>query len=284
MIAIIGKSGQLAWELKRLEPENCVCLGRDDIDVLDAEDIKTKLDALSPSAVINASAYTAVDKAETDESAAEALNVTAVKNLAAYCQRNGLQLVHCSTDYVFNGEKGAPYKVDDSIEPQGVYGKTKADGEKALMKTLADSFTIIRTSWVYSSHGNNFVKTMLRLMREKPGLTVIDDQIGSPTWAKGLAQACLEAIEKNIVGTFHWSDEGVCSWYDFALAIQQLGMEKGLLSTVIPVSPIPTQAYPTPAKRPHYSVLDKTLTREKFSSSGLSHWRQQLSDMMNELK
>lgn len=283
MIAIIGKSGQLAWELKRLEPGNCFCLGRDDIDVLDPEDIKSKLDMLSPSAVINASAYTAVDKAETDEAAAEALNVTAVRHLAEYCKMKGIHLVHCSTDYVFNGEKGAPYKVDDSIEPKGVYGKTKAEGEKALIDTLPDLSTIIRTSWVYSSHGSNFVKTMLKLMAEKPALNVIDDQVGSPTWAKGLAEACLEAVSKKIAGVYHWSDEGVTSWYDFALAIQELGKEKGLLDTVIPVNPIPTTQYPTPAKRPHYSVLDKTLTREYFVDAPLVHWRKQLSAMLDEL-
>lgn len=283
MIVIIGKSGQLAWELKRLAADQCICLGREDINVMDKADVYAKLDAIAPSCVINASAYTAVDKAESEESEAQALNVTAVKNLAEYCKDNGLQLVHCSTDYVFNGEKGAPYTVNDAIEPQGVYGKTKAAGEQVLTDILPERSTIIRTSWVYSAQGNNFVKTMLRLMAEKPALTIIDDQIGSPTWAKGLAQACLEAVDKQITGIYHWSDEGVCSWYDFALAIQQLGYEKGLLETMIPVSPIPTEDYPTPAKRPHYSVLDKTLTRKTFSSAKLMHWRQQLSDMMNEI-
>ncbi|MCU7554432.1 dTDP-4-dehydrorhamnose reductase [Alteromonas sp. ASW11-19] len=284
MIAVIGKNGQLAWELKRLASDRCICLGREDIDLSDKSAIQEKLEAREITAVINASAYTAVDKAESDEEAARALNVTAVKNLAEYCREKQLQLVHCSTDYVFDGEKGAPYAVDDKIEPQGVYGKTKAEGEQALQAILPDRSTIIRTSWVYSAHGNNFVKTMLRLMAEKPALTIIDDQIGSPTWAKGLAEACLEAVDKKITGVYHWSDEGVCSWYDFALAIQQLGRETGLLDTAIPVAPIPTEDYPTPAKRPHYSVLDKTLTRKTFSDATLTHWRQQLSAMMNELK
>ena len=284
MIVVIGKSGQLAWELRRQASGSCLCLGRDDINILDPQDIREKLDKVSPTAVINASAYTAVDNAESDLASAEALNVEAVKNLAQYCFENGIQLVHCSTDYVFNGEKGAPYKVDDPIEPQGAYGKTKADGEQALKEILPDNATIIRTSWVYSAHGNNFVKTMLRLMATKSALTVIDDQIGSPTWAKGLAAACLEAAQDKITGVYHWSDEGVCSWYDFALAIQELGIEKGLLTDKITVSPIPTADYPTPAKRPHYSVLDKTETRKTFSTARAAHWRQQLSDMMNELK
>ena len=280
-LVVIGKSGQLAWEIARLAPE-AVCLGREDVDITSSEDIAAKLDKVKPDAVINASAYTAVDKAESDEENAYLLNQAAVANLAKYCKSNNVFFVHVSTDYVFNGEKGSPYTVDDAIEPQGMYGKTKAAGEAEVTSVLPEASAILRTSWVYSSHGNNFVKTMLRLMAEKPQLGVIDDQIGSPTWAKGLARACVEAASQRTVGIFHWSDEGVCSWYDFAIAIQQLGLEKGLLQQAVPVKPIPSSAYPTPAKRPHYSVLDKTLTRETFTSP-LNHWREQLSAMMDEL-
>ena len=280
-LVVIGKSGQLAWEIARLVPE-AMCLGRDDIDITSGEDIAAKLGLINPDAVINASAYTAVDKAESDEENAYLLNQTAVANLAKYCKSNNVFFVHVSTDYVFNGEKGSPYTVDDAIEPQGMYGKTKAAGEAEVTSILPEASAILRTSWVYSSHGNNFVKTMLRLMAEKPQLGVIDDQIGSPTWAKGLARACVEAASHRTAGVYHWSDEGVCSWYDFAIAIQQLGLEKGLLQQAVPVKPIPSSAYPTPAKRPHYSVLDKTLTRETFTSP-LNHWREQLSAMMDEL-
>tara|TARA_B100002003_G_scaffold33968_1_gene29167 strand:- start:139 stop:993 length:855 start_codon:yes stop_codon:yes gene_type:complete len=280
-LVVIGKSGQLAWEIARLVPE-AMCLGRDDIDITSGEDIAAKLGLINPDAVINASAYTAVDKAESDEENAYLLNQTAVANLAKYCKSNNVFLVHVSTDYVFNGEKGSPYTVDDAIEPQGMYGKTKAAGEAEVTSILPEASAILRTSWVYSSHGNNFVKTMLRLMAEKPQLGVIDDQIGSPTWAKGLARACVEAASHRTAGVYHWSDEGVCSWYDFAIAIQQLGLEKGLLQQAVPVKPIPSSAYPTPAKRPLYSVLDKTLTRETFTSP-LNHWREQLSAMMDEL-
>ena len=280
-LVVIGKSGQLAWEIARLVPE-AMCLGRDDIDITSGEDIAAKLGLINPDAVINASAYTAVDKAESDEENAYLLNQTAVANLAKYCKSNNVFFVHVSTDYVFNGEKGSPYTVDDAIEPQGMYGKTKAAGEAEVTSVLPAASAILRTSWVYSSHGNNFVKTMLRLMAEKPQLGVIDDQIGSPTWAKGLARACVEAASHRTAGIYHWSDEGVCSWYDFAIAIQQLGLEKGLLQQAVPVKPIPSSAYPTPAKRPHYSVLDKTLTRETFTSP-LNHWREQLSAMMDEL-
>lgn len=280
-LVVIGKSGQLAWEIARLVPD-AVCLGRDDIDIKSTESIADKLDTLAPDAVINASAYTAVDKAESDEGNAYLLNQAAVANLANYCKANNVFFVHVSTDYVFNGKKGSPYTVDDTIAPQGMYGKTKAAGEAEVKSILPEHSAIIRTSWVYSAHGNNFVKTMLRLMAEKPQLGVIDDQIGSPTWAKGLAQACIEAATQQHAGVFHWSDEGVCSWYDFAVAIQQFGLEKGLLSEAVPINPIPSSAYPTPAKRPHYSVLDKTLSRETYTTP-LTHWREQLSAMMDEL-
>ena len=286
-IVIIGKSGQLAFELSR-ELENSehqvTFLGRDDIDITNASNIEEKLSPLSADVLINASAYTAVDKAEEDTEACDAINSLAVANLAKYCKANGAFMVHVSTDYVFNGHKGSPYLTGDPIEPQGAYGKSKAEGEKALLEILPDASCLIRTAWVYSSHGNNFVKTMLRLMSEKPQLSVIDDQIGTPTWAKGLAEACVLAAENKTAGVYHWTDEGVASWYDFAIAIQELGIEKGLLSSDIPVLPIPSSQYPTPAKRPHYSVLDKQTAREAFASCKPTHWRKQLSDMLDELK
>ncbi len=207
-----------------------------------------------------------------------------VKNLANFCKANGAFMVHVSTDYVFNGHKGSPYLTDDPIEPQGAYGKSKAEGEKALLEILPDASCLIRTAWVYSSHGNNFVKTMLRLMADKPQLAVIDDQIGTPTWAKGLAEACVSAAENKTAGVYHWTDEGVASWYDFALAIQELGIDRGLLDKAIPVLPIPSSQYPTPAKRPQYSVLDKQTAREAFASCKPTHWRRQLASMLDELK
>ncbi|AGP87108.1 dTDP-4-dehydrorhamnose reductase [Alteromonas mediterranea] len=286
-IVIIGKSGQLAFELSR-ELENSehqvTFLGRDDIDITSSSDIEEKLSPLEADVLINASAYTAVDKAEEDTDACNAINTFAVKNLANFCKANGAFMVHVSTDYVFNGHKGSPYLTDDPIEPQGAYGKSKAEGEKALLEILPEASCLIRTAWVYSSHGNNFVKTMLRLMADKPQLAVIDDQIGTPTWAKGLAEACVSAAVNNTRGVYHWTDEGVASWYDFALAIQELGIDKGLLDKAIPVLPIPSSQYPTPAKRPHYSVLDKQTAREAFASCKPTHWRKQLASMLDELK
>ncbi|MDO6578837.1 dTDP-4-dehydrorhamnose reductase [Alteromonas stellipolaris] len=283
-IVVIGNAGQLSFELVRILGKDTICLGPEDTDITNESVLSETLSKLAPSVIINAAAYTAVDKAEEDVDLCHAINATAVENLAKYCKQSGAFLVHVSTDYVFNGHKGSPYLTDDTIEPQGVYGKTKADGEKALRELLPNASCLIRTAWVYSSHGNNFVKTMLRLMADKPQLSVIDDQIGTPTWAKGLAEVCVSAAQNKTQGVYHWTDEGVASWYDFALAIQELGIKKGLLSSAIPVLPIPSSQYPTPASRPHYSVLDKTSTRDTFSSLNLTHWRTQLSAMMDELK
>jgi dTDP-4-dehydrorhamnose reductase len=283
-IVVIGKSGQLAHEIMGLAGDDRMhCLGRDDINILDAVSLTSVLNRYQPEGIINASAYTAVDKAESDQSNAYALNQTAVANLATYAKQHHCHLVHVSTDYVFGGDKGAPYQVDDSYHPQGVYGASKAAGEKALLDIYPQASCILRTSWVYSNHGNNFVKTMLRLMAEKPELGVIDDQIGSPTWARDLAKACIYAIKNQVSGVHHWTDNGVASWYDFAVAIQSLALEKGLLTHAIPIKPIPSSAYPTPAKRPHYSVLDKSTLTTEFSGLVPQYWRKALSDMLDEL-
>jgi dTDP-4-dehydrorhamnose reductase len=283
-IVVIGKSGQLAHEIMRLAGDDSVhCLGRDDINILDALSLVSVLNRFQPEGIINASAYTAVDKAESDEKNAYALNQTAVANLATYAKQHHCHLVHVSTDYVFGGDKGAPYQVDDRYDPQGAYGASKAAGEKALLDIYSQASCILRTSWVYSNHGNNFVKTMLRLMAEKPELGVIDDQIGSPTWARDLAKACIYAIKNQVSGVHHWTDNGVASWYDFAVAIQSLALEKGLLTHAIPIKPIPSSAYPTPAKRPHYSVLDKSTLTTEFSGLVPQYWRKALSDMLDEL-
>ncbi len=283
-IVVIGNAGQLSYELVRVLGEETICLGPEDTDITKLDVLSATLAQLAPDVIINAAAYTAVDKAEEDQALCHAINAAAVENLAKYCKQAGAFLVHVSTDYVFNGHKGSPYLPNDPIEPQGVYGKTKADGEKALLDILPSASCLIRTAWVYSAHGNNFVKTMLKLMADKPQLTVIDDQIGTPTWAKGLADACVSAAKNKTVGVYHWTDEGVASWYDFALAIQELGLEKGFLDSAIPVLPIPSSQYPTPAKRPHYSVLDKQSAREAFATCNPTHWRKQLSAMMDELK
>jgi dTDP-4-dehydrorhamnose reductase len=232
--------------------------------------------------VINTVAYTAVDKAETDKELAYAVNQTGAKNLALACKQHNIRLLHVSTDFVFDGTKSTPYHTDDIPNPINVYGASKLAGDLDVMEILPRT-VIVRTAWVYSAHGNNFVKSMLRLKAEKPTLGIVYDQIGSPTWAAGLARWLWAVVEKPQVSVvYHWTDAGVASWYDFAVAIQKLAIEKGLLKHSIPISPIPASQYPTPAERPSFSVIDKT-SAELGADVKTIHWRKQLSTMMDEL-
>jgi dTDP-4-dehydrorhamnose reductase len=285
-IVVIGKNGQLAWELARLKSNHIemVCLGRAEIDITDKQSLKNTLSPLAPDAIINASAYTAVDLAESEQEHAFLINATAVGNLADVCSQLSAHLIHVSTDFVFCGNHGVPYLPDEPYAPLGVYGESKAQGERLITQILPKNSCILRTSWVYSSHGHNFVKTMLRLMAEKPELSIISDQIGSPTYAKGLAKACLEAALNKTQGIHHWSDAGVASWYDFAIAIQEIAISHQLLDKSIPIKPIATKDYPTPAKRPSYSVLDKSSLATALPKLTLVHWREQLNDMISVLK
>lgn len=281
---IITGAGQLAWELKRTCPSDVelVPLAREQLDISNAEQVAAAFREHQPNALINAAAYTAVDKAESDIGTARAVNTDGPKFLAEQCRNHGCYLLHVSTDFVFDGTASRPYSEAHEKQPIGVYGQTKADGEDAITQALENDWAIIRTAWVYSSHGNNFVKTMLRLMADKPALSVVGDQVGTPTWAKGLALTCWAAVSDKAQGVFHWTDAGVASWYDFAVAIQRIGLEKGLLSNKIPVSSIPTEAYPTPAKRPSYSVLDKRKILDALPIEA-AHWQTQLDAMMAEL-
>lgn len=285
-IIVIGKSGQLAWELSQIvSPEHeVICLGRNDIDLQNVAAITECLQQQKADGAINASAYTAVDKAESDIDNAYALNAKAVGNLAQACKSLYVPFVHISTDFVFHGDKGVPYLPDDEINPLGVYGASKAQGEQLLTEVYPERSCVIRTSWVYCTHGNNFVKTMLNLMQTKPELGVICDQIGTPTYAKGLAAACIASLVNNVSGIHHYTDLGVASWYDFAVAIQRIGLELGLLDKMIPIKPITTEHYPTPAKRPHYSVLDKSSFVNVLPELTFSHWQTQLHTMMMALK
>ncbi len=285
-IIVIGKSGQLAWELNNLSStkHHIICLGRHDINISDIALTTKILKKYKADAVINASAYTAVDQAETDVDNAYMLNATAVGNLTQVCKALAISLLHISTDFVFQGDKGSPYLPTDIINPLGTYGESKAEGEKLALQLYSQKTAIIRTSWVYSTHGNNFVKTMLNLMKIKPELGIISDQIGTPTYAKGLAETCILAVEQSLLGIHHYTDSGVASWFDFAIAIQKLGLELGLLDKKIPIKPISTSQYPTPAKRPHYSVLDKSSLVTALPDVSLSYWQEQLQQMMLALK
>jgi dTDP-4-dehydrorhamnose reductase len=284
-IIVIGKNGQLARELIRLSvPDiSIICLGRNDIDLFDYDSMLSVISVLKADSVINASAYTSVDNAEEDKDAAFALNSYAVSFLARACKELGLHFVHVSTDFVFDGLKSSPYFPYDYKKPIGVYGASKSAGEDEIVTRISDSSCIIRTSWVYSIYGNNFVKTMLRLMTEKPELGIVSDQIGSPTLASGLALVCVKVAMGRVTGIHHYTDNGVASWYDFADAIQELGLEKGLLNNKIPINAISSSDYPTPASRPSYSVLDKSSLVEELPNLELVHWRKQLSTMLDEL-
>ena len=284
-ILIIGKNGQLGYELQQVLPKehNVVALGSAELNVKSEEQVKQVFITVKPNIVINASAYTAVDKAEIEIEDAYAVNENGCKYLAEQSKNFNAKLIHVSTDFVFNGEKNTPYIVNDITSPIGVYGESKLAGEKQIQTILPNDHIIIRTAWVYSSHGNNFVKTMLRLMAEKEQLGVVCDQLGTPTWAKNLSEVIWLFVAKSelINGiTYHWTDAGVTSWYDFAVSIQELACEKGLLDKNIPIKAIPASAYPTPAKRPSYSVLDKT-DIEKTLNIECKHWRSQLSDMLD---
>lgn len=284
-VVITGKGGQLAWELEQLAPQGVevISVGINELDITNEILVTEFLTNTKPDLVINAAAYTAVDKAEEDTEIAYAVNELGTKYLANACKQINARILHISTDFVFDGSSTTPYKTDSKPNPINVYGASKLAGDIALQEILPDASVIVRTAWVYSVNGNNFVKSMLRLMQERPQLGIICDQVGTPTWAKGLAQWLWAVADKpEVTGTYHWTDAGVASWYDFAIAIQELGIEKGFLKEAIPVFPIPTSAYPTPAKRPAYSVIDKSSAEEVAGISTI-HWRKQLSEMIDDL-
>ena len=283
-ILIIGKNGQLAHELADCIPAaiKATFLSSAELDITNRDAVHTRIAIEKPDAVINAAAYTAVDKGETEQEQAFAVNAKGPQYLAEACRAVGAHLVQVSTDFVFDGTANTPYTPECITNPISVYGKSKLAGEQAVQQALPTA-TIIRTSWVYSSHGNNFVKTMLRLMKEKEQLGVVADQIGAPTWAAGLARVCWQAAQQKPTGIYHWSDAGVASWYDFATAIQSLARCKGLLNKQIPVKPIGTKDYPTPAKRPHYSVLNSDSLQQKINIFPV-YWRDQLNAMLNEIE
>ncbi|OYX64245.1 MAG: dTDP-4-dehydrorhamnose reductase [Sphingomonadales bacterium 32-64-17] len=275
-VLITGANGQLGRGLIATAPATVDIhpVTRDDCDLADSSTIAALVAQVSPDLVINAAAYTAVDKAESDEDTARAINAEAVAALVAAHEG---KLVHVSTDFVFDGMASRAYRPDDSRNPISAYGRSKAEGEDHLR----DSDLLVRTAWVYTAGGTNFVRTMLRLMAEKPALNVVADQIGAPTWAPGLGRTIWGLVAKEASGTFHHSDAGVASWYDFAVAIQEEALALGMLGKAIPITPIPTSAYPTPAARPAFSLLDCSKTRALLED-GHTHWRCNLRAMLTE--
>lgn len=284
-VLITGAGGQLGRELVLCAKSGtrCIALTREQLDISDGDAVTAVLEDVKPALLINAAAYTAVDKAESDAENAARINEFAPGILARACGVSGVRLIHVSTDFVFNGESNTPYSPDSPTAPIGEYGRSKLAGEHAVADCLPAAL-IVRTGWVYSRFGNNFVKTMLHLMSQRDDLGVVVDQVGTPTWARGLAQAIWAASEKaELSGIYHWSDAGVCSWYDFAVAIYEEASSIGLLSTQTKVRPILAVEYPTPAARPPYSVLDKSRSWQDLQLEPV-HWRVQLRFMLEELK
>lgn len=278
-VLITGARGQLGRALIATAPAGATLDPTDvaELDITDAGAVQRHVAALQPQLVINAAAYTAVDKAESEEAAAHRINAEAVGNLARAAGDTGARLVHVSTDFVFDGRQSTPYAPDATPNPLSAYGRTKLAGEQAA----GAEALIVRTAWVYAAQGGNFVHTMLRLMAERDQVRVVADQIGTPTHATGLAEAIWSLAARDARGIFHHSDSGAASWYDFAVAIQEEALARGLLTRAVPVEPIATADYPTPAMRPAYSVLDKSATAALIGAA--PHWRVQLRRMIEEL-
>lgn len=254
-----------------------------ELDISDPQGLLEACRRIEPDVIVNAAAYTAVDQAESDPQTATAVNADGPANIAAVAKNLGARMIHVSTDFVFDGEASRPYAPADAPNPLSVYGKTKLAGERAVLETLPDAAFVVRTAWLYSVTGNNFVKTMLRLMRERDELGVVGDQRGTPTWANSLAEAVWKAaVAHDVVGTYHWTDAGEATWHEFAVAIQEEALAAGLLEKAIPVNAISSEQYPTPAHRPAYSVLDCSSTRAALDFEP-APWRDNLRRMLAAL-
>ena len=280
---LIGAKGQVGRELQSTLSGDVTALGREDLDLTQKELICQVVNSLQPDLIVNAAAYTAVDKAETEKDLAESINAIAPKILAAECAKIGAILIHISTDYVFDGTKNTPYLEADKTNPLGVYGQTKRAGEIAIQNSEAKHI-ILRTAWVYGTYGkSNFVKTMLRLAKEREELRVVTDQVGSPTRALDIANAIAAlTVRDNCESIYHFTNSGVASWYDFAVAIFEEAEKLGFPLKIKQVLPIATSEYPTPAKRPAYSVLSSKKI-SKILGNHPPHWRESLREMLQKL-
>jgi len=281
-ILITGCNGQLGNEMQVLEQSNPqhTYFNTDvqELDITDSDAVRRFVTDNKIDGIVNCAAYTAVDKAEENAETAQLLNTTAPGFLAEAVNARGGWMIQVSTDYVFDGTHHTPYTEEEATCPDSVYGRTKLAGEEAVSKACPRSM-IIRTAWLYSTFGANFVKTMLRLGRERQELGVIFDQIGTPTYARDLARAIFAAIDHGVVpGIYHFTDEGVTSWYDFTKAIHRLA---GI--TTCHVRPLHTSEYPTPARRPHYSVLDKTKIKQTYGLD-IPHWEESLEECIRMME
>ncbi len=279
---VIGSNGQLGQALAATAPVAADSTGFDlpELDITNVDALMNVCREAKPDIIINAAAYTAVDKAESEAELASAINVDGPRNVAAAAHAIGARLIHVSTDFVFDGEASTPYKADATTNPLSVYGRTKQEGEQVVLDSMPNTAVVVRTAWLYSKTGSNFVKTMLRLMDERDELGVVADQVGTPTWADSLATAVWAfAAAPEYSGVFHWTDGGQCSWYDFAVAIQEEALSLGLLGQKIPIRPITSKDYPTAAARPRYSVLDCSSTCAALDLQQ-AEWRANLNRML----
>jgi len=284
-VLVLGGGGQVASAVVTAAPaqHQVVAKTRAELDICDEHAVARALADTGAEWVVNAAAYTAVDLAEDQPAQAMAVNDTAVGVLAAATAKAGRRLLHLSTDFVFDGKSNRAYLPTDQTNPLSVYGVSKLGGERQILKASGAGI-VLRTAWVYAAAGRNFVLTMLRLMREKEQVSVVCDQIGTPTWAAGIAAAIWGLVEAGAPGgVYHWTDLGVASWYDFAVAIQDEALASGLLSRAVPIVPISSAAYPTRARRPAFSVLDTASTRALIKGPA-RHWRHNLRTMLDELR
>jgi len=287
-IIVTGGSGQLGQSLRGLVGSDAGCRylfpSREELDLSDSASINAFFEGKEFDLIINCAAYTAVDQAESEPELADQINHLAVKKLAKIAASQHARLIHISTDYVFAGENFKPYIESDKVAPQGEYGFSKLRGEQAIESLMPNNAVIIRTSWVYSAFGNNFVKTMLKLAEQRDELNVIYDQVGTPTYAEDLARTILQIAQSDGFNKtnfktelYHYSNEGVCSWYDFATAIFEL---RGLACKVLPIE---TKDYPTPAKRPHYGVLNKAKIKQAYAIQ-IPYWKEALQRCLQALE
>jgi dTDP-4-dehydrorhamnose reductase len=283
-ILITGANGQLGWELGQLAKSypafEFVLVDRSKLDLTFPETFEKIIHSIAPDCIVNTAAYTAVDKSETEKELSYTVNATAVQALASICKNLAIPFITYSTDYVFDGEATQSYTISTKVDPVNYYGSTKAAGETMAMEANEDTI-IVRASWVFSSHGNNFVKTMMRLMKERAQLNIVADQKGRPTYAKDLAIATMKMIEamnvgKSIRGVYHYANQGETTWYDFAAKI------KAIAGLSCDLQPIETKDFPTPAKRPAYSVLDTSNIEEALSLS-IPHWEAALESCIKEI-
>lgn len=289
-VLITGAQGQVGQELMLSAPPNWQVqgLGSNELDISDMQQVSTAARTLQPQLIINAAAYTAVDKAESDSQTAYAVNHHGAENLAKIAQQLHCPLLHISTDYVFSGEHSQPYTEQDTPAPNSVYGDSKWQGEQAI-QALCSQHIILRTSWVFGLYGNNFVRTMLRLGQERDALSIVADQVGGPTAARSIAQALWQIAEQykntgsSVWGTYHFSGAPTCSWYEFAVEIFAQAVALKLIEQSPALTPITTADYPTPAQRPAYSVLDNTKISQQLNNAQ-SDWKRELNLVLRQLK